>query len=230
LILLRHVLEHVETPREFVAHLREFLRAQGQLWIEVPDLESTVRGRRWSNFYQLHCSYFSQPTLDALLGEAGCFCFEGEVVDVFGGSLLRRFAFGRPKPKAELPRWGTLAAQVDEFKRNLNHLTARMPDPCVGYGAGERTAVTLGFCPVVERKLKGLYDSNPRLDGRFLAGTQVPIAHKEQLFRQPPAAILLFALSHQEEILAELKARLPTDVLIGIVDHESVCQPLAAFS
>lgn len=228
LIVLRHVLEHVEEPRAFVASLAAHLKETGELWIEVPDLESTVRGEYWSNFYQLHCNYFEAATLDALLREPGLECGHGEVVEVFGGSLLRQYRFGSGGVPAMPNQWHGLADGVEAFKRKLNALAAVMPEDCAGYGAAERTAVTLGFCPALEKMLARIYDGNPLLAGRFLAGTTIPIDGKDKLFERPPAGLLLFAISHEREILEEWKARLPLDVCVGVVGRDFTCKPLQA--
>ncbi|HMO64845.1 MAG TPA: hypothetical protein PKE47_06435, partial [Verrucomicrobiota bacterium] len=65
--------------------------------------------------------------------------------------------------------------------------------------------------------IRRLHDGNPHLAGRFLAGTDVPISAKEALSAQPPAGVLIFAVSHWREIAAELRARLPGDTPVGIV-------------
>jgi hypothetical protein len=108
----------------------------------------------------------------------------------------------------------------------LAELGARLPAPCAGYGAAERTAVTLGICPALAGKLSKLCDGNPLLAGRYLAGTALRIESKQELFKHPPAAILLFAISHVKEIMAEFKARLPAAMVIGIAGHDFACQQL----
>lgn len=229
LIITRHVLEHVETPREFVAGLAAHLRPDGQLWIEVPDLASTVRRQIWSNFYQIHCNYFEAPTLDALLAQTGLVCQGGEVVEIFGGSLVRRYQFGSAVAVPPATRWEGLAAQVADYRRKLEALAARLPEGSVGYGAAERTAVMLGFCPALGAKLRHLCDGNPLLTGTYFGGTALPIVAKRELFTTPPPAVLLFAISHVREIVAELKVHLPGSVLVAEAGGEFRFQPLAEF-
>src|SRR4051794_17835826 len=137
LIVLRHVLEHIERPREFVAAVGARLAPGGELWIEVPDLDSTISAELWTNFYQLHCNYFTSGTLDRLAGEAGLACVDGRVVDVFGGSLLRRYRAGRPAPWAKPAVLGDVPARFGAFAARLEHLAEQLPDGVVGYGAAE---------------------------------------------------------------------------------------------
>jgi hypothetical protein len=230
LIVARHVLEHLEMPREFVASVAMQLKPAGQLWIEVPDLACTVHRRIWSNFYQIHCSYFEAATLDGLLAEFGLTCCGSEVVEIFGGSLLHRYQLGSGTPaRGVVAQWEGLASQFSEYRGLLGRLAEGMPAGCVGYGAAERTAVALGACPTLEARLSCLYDGNPLLAGRFLGGTSLPIFASNELFRNPPSAIVLFAISHVPEVIAELKAHLPGGTPIGLAGADFRCLALDEF-
>ena len=227
LIVARHVLEHIETPVPFMAALAERLEPGGELWIEVPDLESTLDRELWSNLYQLHCNYFCRATLDTLAARAGLECFDGQVVDVFGGSLLRRYRHGAVADVGPAPERTALAARVEGFRERLDGLARSLPAGAVGYGAAERTAMTLGCAPELERRLAALYDGNALLHGRHLAGTRLPIRSPEQLYGDPPPAVVLFAVSHRDEILAEWHERLPPDTLVAVAGEDETGSPLA---
>jgi SAM-dependent methyltransferase len=229
-IVLRHVLEHVEKPRAFVDALARGLAPGGQLWIEVPDLASTVRRGLWGNFYQLHCNYFEAATLDALAAGAGLGRVGAQWVDVFGGSILHRYTRAASAHLAAPTRWTTLEPDVEAFRGRIRALADRLPAPCVGYGAAERTAATVGFCPELAERLDGLCDANPHLAGRFLGGTPLRIAPKAELFARPPASILLLAISHRPEILADLRAHLPGETLVAVAGEDFACGPLAALA
>jgi hypothetical protein len=90
--------------------------------------------------------------------------------------------------------------------------------------------MTLGLCPALEAKLRCLCDGNPLLTGRFFGGTSFPILSREQLYQKPPPALLLFAISHVQEIIAELKKHLPGEVLVGLAGADFRCQPLAEYA
>src|SRR3954469_26013638 len=132
LIVLRHVLEHIEEPAAFVAALGASLQPGGELWIEVPDLDATLEAGLWSNFYPLHCNYFAAPTLDRVAAAAGLACARGELVDVFGGSLLRRYRRGAVEaPPAPEPLHG-IAERFDAFRDALRTLADTAPADVAG--------------------------------------------------------------------------------------------------
>src|SRR4051794_13462731 len=160
LIVLRHVLEHIEQPAAFVAALAARLAPGGELWIEVPDLDATLETGLWSNFYPLHCNSSAAPPLDRAAADAGRACVGGELVDVFGGSLLRRYRHGAVgAPPAPEPLHG-IAERFDAFRDALRTLAETAPDDAAGYGAAERTAVSLGAAPELAARLDAIYDGN----------------------------------------------------------------------
>ena len=229
LVISRHVLEHIENPRPFMAALAAALAPGGQLWLEVPDLNSTLDRNLWSNFYQLHCNYFSALTLDQMAATAGLRCVAGSVVDVFGGSLLRKYVSGAAPALPVPPRLHEVGGRIKAFSAQLSRLARQVPAGTAGYGAAERTAVTLGFAPELAGALAGLYDGNALLAGRYLAGTRLPILGKEALFGRTPPCLLIFAISNAAEILDEWHVRLPGDMLVGVVGGNFPLQPLKAF-
>jgi SAM-dependent methyltransferase len=228
-VVVRHVLEHIESPREFVADLAACLAPDGELWIEVPDLDATLATGRWSNFYQLHCNYFDADTLDRLAATAGLRCVGGTVVDVFGGSLLRRYRHGSEVVPARPHRPARVAQGFASFQDRLAELAAKLPARSVGYGAAERTALTLGACPPLTERLTALHDGNALLHGRHLAGTALEIRSPEDLYQSAPEAVVLFAVSHREEILREWRARLDPGTLVAIAEGDCRLTALGQF-
>jgi len=69
LITLFHVLEHMTHPRETLGLLRDLLRDDGLLFIEVPD----AAGRSAPNnmFFRAHTLYFAHTSLVSLVQSAG---------------------------------------------------------------------------------------------------------------------------------------------------------------
>ena len=66
LIMLRHVLEHVDDPIQQLRQLSPHLTDNGQLFIEVPGIVGKI-----PSLQNAHNHYFSETTLDSILGQAG---------------------------------------------------------------------------------------------------------------------------------------------------------------
>lgn len=72
IITLSHVLEHVAMPREFLKDIRQLLKPDGLLVIEVPNIGwQSVHGKYPGSTHSAHIYYFTEKTLQALLEVAG---------------------------------------------------------------------------------------------------------------------------------------------------------------
>jgi SAM-dependent methyltransferase len=73
LVTCRHVLEHIQAPREFVKNVRASVgdRHSTLVFFEVPNVMYTLRDMGiWDLIYE-HCSYFSAPSLAVLFSSCG---------------------------------------------------------------------------------------------------------------------------------------------------------------
>lgn len=74
-VVLNHVLEHVENPRELLAEVRRVLADDGLLVVGVPNVASLMRSLkkgRWASLRpEEHIWHFAPPTLRRLLRETG---------------------------------------------------------------------------------------------------------------------------------------------------------------
>jgi len=66
LIMLKHVLEHVDDPIRQLEKLSDHLTDNGYLFVEVPGIVEKI-----PSLQNAHYHYFSETTLDSVLGQAG---------------------------------------------------------------------------------------------------------------------------------------------------------------
>lgn len=80
-ITMFHVLEHIVNPNEFMLRLREIIKEDGKLIIEIPNHDDILlKNRSYRKFYyqNAHCSYFTIDTLEQLLNKFG-FAIEKQI-------------------------------------------------------------------------------------------------------------------------------------------------------
>jgi SAM-dependent methyltransferase len=114
LITLFHVLEHLPQPVESLRQLSSWLRPEGLLVVEVPNLESRAEhpARR---FHPAHVTYFSGPAL-TYAGERAGLTAESLETSPDGGNLLAVFR-KRPPPHPTLDRVGVARLVKAEQRR-----------------------------------------------------------------------------------------------------------------
>ncbi|QDV09001.1 hypothetical protein Poly30_45570 [Planctomycetes bacterium Poly30] len=217
LLLTRHVLEHVEAPRDFVELLASAARAaEAGLYVEVPNGLWTIRDLGvWDVIYE-HCSYFTPGALRALLAGAGAVT---EPREAFGGQFLCAEAASIGEPISfSTEAFGASGEEADlraEFGRTFGEIQARWAERLTGaraagdrmaiWGAGSKGATFLNmtgqedviFCAI---------DVNPRKLGRFIPGTGHPIVGPDSLRDIELAEIVVMNPLYRDEIASMAKS------------------------
>jgi SAM-dependent methyltransferase len=121
LVLLVHVIEHLNAPTHSLQTIRKLLKPRGRLYIECPNLAAPF-ARRSQLFHFAHIYNFTPDTL-AMLGEKCGF----EVEQTFSGPgdpnlrmLLRRCDNGRLAVRSE--SYGISMAALDRYNNYTYHL------------------------------------------------------------------------------------------------------------
>lgn len=211
----RHVLEHITSPRDFLADLRRALPDGAGVYFEVPNCGYMLEQLAiWDIIYE-HCNYFTGEALRSLFARAG---FEVlGAAGTYGGQFLGlRARAGSPLARAEAPddRAHALAhAFAREHHTKLVHWRSRLDQwrgagaRVVLWGAGSKGVTFLNtFADELRdgRVLAHAVDLNPRKQGCFIAGTGQEVIAPARLRDVRPAVVLAMNPLYVEEIRASL--------------------------
>lgn len=106
-IVMNHVLEHVQEPLAFMCTVRKLLSPGGVIHMAVPNVECwEARLSGWTSFEPYHLSYFSPGTLRCSLKTSGLTIAKLETKDSFSGWFLAllRTALGVNRAKGAVTR------------------------------------------------------------------------------------------------------------------------------
>jgi hypothetical protein len=211
-VVLRHVLEHIWRPVDFLLSLRAAIR-DVPLFVEVPESNWIRRNRAFWDFCYEHCNYFVPESLRSALVAAG---FEpSEQAASFGDQY--QWALCRSRPMSAPPFDGDADALVSTWKRYGDEESASLESarsvltkaasegPCVLWGMATKGVV---FASMMEAGvLDAGIDSNPRKQGRFAAVSGIPILAPSSLARhQRRVQIFVMNPNYLEEIRAQVRA------------------------
>jgi SAM-dependent methyltransferase len=165
-VVLRHVLEHVECPLEFLHHVAAANGGCGRIFIELPDFDWVVEHSAfWDIFYE-HCNYFTRETLRSLFRTS-------EWHGLFGGQyqgVLANLADLLDRPMRTTRRHSA-------FADTRPQMASRLPEAAdVFVWGGSSKGVT--FCNQLDRscaRIRGLIDINPAKQGCYAPVTGHPI-------------------------------------------------------
>lgn len=95
LVIISHVLEHLPKPQHILKRIRENLKDDGLLYVEVPGVLDTHNQYKHFMFalQQAHMWYFSRDTLENVLGSCGFSLIKGdeEIKAVFKKNSIKDF-------------------------------------------------------------------------------------------------------------------------------------------
>ena len=209
-VCCRHVLEHLESPRELLNTVYRCLSQRGgSTYFEVPDARAVLNGPSTWDVIFPHCSYFTPLSLQYLFVECG---FEVlSVESLYGGQFLGLNAkIGRGVSYSlNVKAMTTLARSVQRFEAKLRNDIegwsrlieyASVANRRVAlWGAGAKGTTFLNSIPGANR-IGAVVDLNPRKQGHFIPGTGQRIVPPEELTEYRPDIIILLNPLYEEEI------------------------------
>jgi 2-polyprenyl-3-methyl-5-hydroxy-6-metoxy-1,4-benzoquinol methylase len=117
LITIWHVLEHTENPSAVMAKLRDLLKPEGKLVVEVPSIEAVCQAPK-STFHEAHLFNFNPETLEKLGDKCGFSVVERQLA-TDGGNMTVIFRKTANKANANL----TNPANAEKIQRIVQEHT-----------------------------------------------------------------------------------------------------------
>lgn len=217
-VCCRHVLEHIDTPREFLSRVRRSIgpRLETVVFFEVPNVLYTLRDMGiWDLIYE-HVSYFSAHSLAHLFVNCGFDVYA--VQETYGGQFLTIEARPASTPlgtlHAPVNDLAVMAAdaqafaqryaeKVAEWTAQLAHLQAQQKRAVV-WGAGSKGVTFLNV--LRPASVEYAVDLNPRKHGMFVAGTGQRILPPDSVQGYNPHVVLVMNPLYESEIRATLES------------------------
>ena len=212
-LVLRHIVEHVPEPRDWLASMRSRLGSSGHLFIEVPDW-SFIDAQTNTIAFE-HVSHFSQHTLSYLLFRAGYIVVQQEmsITEGYGTSggdrVLRVMA--RPFPST-LANGAAAALRQHHFER-VGRPLAAAERIVKAARAGGKTVALYGASWGAERAflntsiraedLVCIFDRDKRKQGTPFH--DVPVYDPSRIVELRPDIVLIYT-SHAPAVKRDLRA------------------------
>jgi hypothetical protein len=204
LIVMRHLLEHMSSPRDFIdaiAEERREIHNETHVLIEVPCIENALDHVRLEDWTYEHPQHFTYASLEALMLSAGFtgsaqYAYNCEVL-VYEGNLNRM-----PFNETEL--------HLDNFSK-LSLMAAKIGgqlaamDSVAYWGGAGKSAMFINYLGVLEDAV--VVDSDPDKVGLYVPGTKIKIQDPDKLLLNPVDTIVITTSWRAQDIACEIKRR-----------------------
>ncbi|MGJ0516392.1 MAG: class I SAM-dependent methyltransferase [Methylomicrobium sp.] len=220
-IILRHVLEHVQNPIDFLKLIRNANGGGGKIYIEVPCFDWICAHRAWFDIFYEHVNYFRITDFTQIFGhvyETG-HCFGGQYLYVIADLASTKTPHINTKKYFELPPNFTHMADhyVNYLKRKDR---ANTQTNTVIWGASSKGVIFALFMLRAHTKIDFVVDINPAKQGKFLAGSGLQVSSPNQILTKLPPNSDIFVMN--SNYLPEIKQITNNHFNYHMVDHEFI--------
>lgn len=213
---------HEPDQRAAFAARADALAPGGVLALQYHSLATIVRDGQWNALRHGHFAYYSLPTLQRLLADAGLTVIDVFTYDLYGGTVLalatkdpHAVASAAVRDLAEAEAAMTDPETVRDLQRAADAhavalrrwATARTTagEAVYAYGAASRAVALLYRAGIDRTMVRAVADASPAKQGRRMPGTDIPIISPDELVAASPDSILLTL----PDLLDEVSRRYP---------------------
>ncbi len=213
LIVLRHVLEHIPKPHDFL-RLLKIIFGTVKIYIEVPNYDWILKNQAFFDITYEHVNYFSQDALSKMFSNkliSSGLLFDDQYqyiiaqISDFSDDFSNEYEDGA---WAFIDFYKLFPSLVDQ----INTIDSMLSEKRRGYiwGASTKGCMFLAHCAAMNRLLNKIdfaIDINPHKVGKFLPGSRISIKDKADFYCEASDKDLLIVSNpnYLSEIVSQIK-------------------------
>lgn len=192
-IILRHTLEHIPNPLQFINTVAAANNYKGKIYIEVPTFEWIMKHNAIEDIFYEHCNYFTLDTLQMLFTES-------VAGHIFNGQYIYVIA-DLDKVKKDIEK-KYITPYIAKFKERLTGYDALLANAGATaiWGVGAKGSTFLNLLDKKAEKVKCAIDINPKKQHRYVGGTGHYIIKPEELKEYGIVNIIVMNENYIDEI------------------------------
>ena len=209
LLTLRHVLEHIPAPWDFLDGIAAANDYKGLLYVEVPDLEWILEKRAYFDLFHEHVNYFRIEDFYHRFGDGvvlGSKSFGGQYLSVVINLESVRNCHVLSKGEVD-QALATAFGQLSQYEKS-NYASLLDRSEVVIWGAAAKGVVFAAKAPsIIRSKIKFAIDINPSKQDCYMPASGVQVLEPSMgLSRLNPSSLIVIMNPNYEQ---EIKQSLP---------------------
>jgi len=198
LIIANNVFAHIDDLRHIFTAIDTVLSPDGALVFEVQYLLPMAKRGAFDMIYHEHRDYHTLGPLSAFLFNCGLVMTDYEIFSAHGGSIrvtAKRGGLAKEPPLEEI-YWSAFELAIGREKSALRGL---LPKRIPAFGAPAK-AVTLIHHFGLQDRIEYCVDDTKGKQGRYIAGTNIPVVGAEVMEKDKPKEMLLLSWNYADII------------------------------
>jgi len=223
LVTCSNVFAHNEDPNDFLQGVRQVLKPDGRLIIEVHNAALLFQDNQWDCFYHEHVFYWDEAPLCHILARNNFIIERIDYTRMHGGGLRiqARKASAAPYEKLDKLPWHEFAPRVKRSAEILRTIVQALQGYHVMlFGAAGRAATLVNYAEIGNR-VAYAFDGSPLRIGQRLAGTNVKIYDEAELAGSAEGYFLLGAWHLADQLVPKIQTACPRNY--GIIQPLPSC-------
>jgi hypothetical protein len=227
IIIANNVIAHIPHINDFCLGVSNLLeKSAGIASIEFHYLINLIRKKQFDTIYHEHHFYHSLYTLNNILKKNNLKIFDLQKINTHGGSI-RIFVAHENNSKFNVANkvkkqirfeinigvnkilfYKKFKEDIKNFKKYFTKKFSYILEKhnkIAAYGAAAKGTTFLNFMNINKKKLTCVYDKNPYKQGRYMAGSLIPVRSPSFLIKDKPDVILVLIWNLKKEIIKQLK-------------------------
>ena len=176
IIIARHVIEHINDPKQFLDICTSLLTDIGYIYLEVPNLTNTLETNRLVDFFNDHMQHFTENSMCLLSSKCGL--IKNKTAYWLNEAHLGIILYKGQDLYKNIQTPFNIQQLLDQAIDKLNVTLKQMVDAnsIAIYGAGAHSTTFASQLPsYIKHKISYVFDRSRDKSGRYLPGIEVPI-------------------------------------------------------
>ena len=210
-LILRHVLEHISNPIEFLQQLCAANGRDGLIYIEVPCFDWICEHRTWFDVFYEHVNYFRLSDFHRIFDNviASGKIFGGQYLYIVAELASVRVPSASKKDEVDFP---------DDFTDRLALRNPFWTSDAAVWGGASKGVIFSVLKERLGQPVKMVIDINPAKQGKFLALTGLKVESPADALGSLPAQSIIYIMN--SHYLEEIKQISNNQYNYITVDHD----------
>lgn len=210
-LILRHVLEHVPRPVDFLAELKTANSGSGRIYIEVPCFDWICEHRAWFDIFYEHVNYFRMSDFSRMFGKIlqSGYLFGKQYLYVIAELSSLRAPLFDPGDAVQFP---------SDFCKSVETPIAAQDAPLAVWGGASKGVIFSLLKKRAGQPVSVVVDINPAKQGKYLPGTGLKVLSPREGLAVLPLGAPIFVMN--SNYLEEIKALSNNNFNYIPIDHD----------